>query len=114
MTTDATEATPRTTGSSARPRLQTRYREEIIPPGNLPLRLVAHTPCFRREKMSAGRDVRGIKRGHQFEKVEMFVYCEPEQGEAEFQGLLSRARLIPDQTRPQASPGPYCAPRLVR
>jgi seryl-tRNA synthetase len=72
------------------------YRDEIIPPGKLPMRFVAHTPCFRREKMSAGRDVRGIKRGHQFEKVEMFVYCEPEQGEAEFQGLLARARLIPE------------------
>ena len=61
------------------------YRDEIIPAGQLPMRFVGHTPCFRREKMSAGRDVRGIKRGHQFEKVEMFVYCEPEQSEAEFQ-----------------------------
>lgn len=72
------------------------YRDEIIPPGQLPMRFVAHTPCFRREKMSAGRDVRGIKRGHQFEKVEMFVYCEPEQSEAEFQLLLNRARSIPE------------------
>ncbi|MCK9520882.1 MAG: serine--tRNA ligase, partial [Dehalococcoidia bacterium] len=45
------------------------YRDEILGPGSLPQHLVAHTPCFRREKMSAGRDVRGIKRGHQFEKV---------------------------------------------
>ena len=72
------------------------YRDEIIPPGQLPMRFVAHTPCFRREKMSAGRDVRGIKRGHQFEKVEMFVYCEPEESEAEFQNLLKRARSIPE------------------
>ncbi len=72
------------------------YRDEIIPPGALPMRLVAHTPCFRREKMSAGRDVRGIKRVHQFEKVEMFVYCEPDQSEAEFQLLVSRARLLPE------------------
>ena len=72
------------------------YRDEILPPGQLPMRLVAHTPCFRREKMSAGRDVRGIKRGHQFEKVEMFVYCEPEQSEAELDFLVSRARAIPE------------------
>lgn len=72
------------------------YRDEIIPPGQLPMRLVAHTPCFRREKMSAGRDVRGIKRVHQFEKVEMFVYCEPEQSEAEFQHLVARARSLPE------------------
>ncbi|MEO8538203.1 MAG: serine--tRNA ligase [bacterium] len=72
------------------------YRDEIIPPGQLPMRFVGHTPCFRREKMSAGRDVRGIKRLHQFEKVEMFVYCEPEQSAAEFDKLVARARAIPE------------------
>ncbi|MCC6381133.1 MAG: serine--tRNA ligase [Dehalococcoidia bacterium] len=72
------------------------YRNEIIPAGRLPLRFVAHTPCFRREKMSAGRDVRGIKRVHQFEKVELFVYCEPEQSEGELELLVRRARLIPE------------------
>lgn len=72
------------------------FRDEIIPPGQLPMRLVAHTPCFRREKMSAGRDVRGIKRLHQFEKVEMFIYCEPERSEEEFELLVRRARLIPE------------------
>ena len=72
------------------------YRDEIIPTAELPIRLVAHTPCFRREKMSAGRDVRGIKRVHQFEKVEMFVYCEPEQSEAEFHHLVQRARSLPE------------------
>lgn len=71
------------------------YRDEILPAGFLPQRLVAHTPCFRREKMSAGRDVRGIKRVHQFEKVEMFVYSEPEQSEAEFQQLLAQAKSLP-------------------
>jgi seryl-tRNA synthetase len=73
------------------------YRDEIIPAGQLPLRLVAHTPCFRREKMSAGRDVRGIKRVHQFEKVEMFVYCDPEESEAELELLVKRARSIPER-----------------
>lgn len=72
------------------------YRDEIIPAGQLPIRMVAHTPCFRREKMSAGRDVRGIKRVHQFEKVEMFSYCEPEKSEEEFQLLVSRARALPE------------------
>jgi seryl-tRNA synthetase len=72
------------------------YRDEIIPPGELPMRLVAHTPCFRREKMSAGRDVRGIKRVHQFEKVEMFVYSEPEKSDEEFELLLNRARSLPE------------------
>lgn len=72
------------------------YRDEIMAPGQLPLRLVAHTPCFRREKMSAGRDVRGIKRLHQFEKVEMFVYCEPEQSASELDMLVRRARSIPE------------------
>jgi len=72
------------------------YRDEIIPPDELPIRLVAHTPCFRREKMSAGRDVRGIKRVHQFEKVEMFVYCEPAQSAEEFERLVARARSLPE------------------
>jgi seryl-tRNA synthetase len=70
------------------------YRDEIIPAGVLPQRFVAHTPCFRREKMSAGREVRGIKRGHQFEKVEMFVYCEPEASAAELDFLVGRAKHI--------------------
>ncbi len=71
------------------------YRDEILPAGVLPIRLAGHTPCFRREKMSAGRDVRGLKRVHQFEKVEMFVYCEPEQSEAELDMLVQRALSIP-------------------
>ena len=70
------------------------WRDQIIPPGALPLRYVAYTPCFRREQMSAGRDVRGIKRGHQFDKVEMFVYCEPERSMEELEGLLERAQNV--------------------
>lgn len=73
------------------------YRDEILPAGSLPQRFVAHTPCFRREKMSAGRDVRGIKRSHQFEKVEMFVYSEPDESEAELQKLVLRARALPQK-----------------
>ena len=70
------------------------YRDEILPPGALPIYHVAYTPCFRREKMSAGRDVRGIKRGHQFDKVEMVKFVEPEQGEAELQKLIDNAEDI--------------------
>ncbi len=64
---------------------------EILEPGTLPLHYVAYTPCFRREKMSAGRDVRGIKRGHQFDKVEMYKFCEPEQSGAELESMLEDA-----------------------
>ncbi len=70
------------------------YRDEILAPGALPIYHVAYTPCFRREKMSAGRDVRGIKRGHQFDKVEMVKFVEPEQGEAELEKLIDNAEDI--------------------
>jgi seryl-tRNA synthetase len=55
------------------------HMDEILEEADLPLFYTAYTPCFRREKMSAGRDVRGIKRGHQFDKVEMYIYCRPEE-----------------------------------
>jgi seryl-tRNA synthetase len=54
------------------------HRDQILDEADLPLNYVAFTPCFRREKMSAGRDVRGIKRGHQFDKVEMYKFTTPE------------------------------------
>lgn len=57
------------------------HMDEILEEKDLPLRYTAYTPCFRREKMSAGRDVRGIKRGHQFDKVEMYIYCRPEESD---------------------------------
>jgi seryl-tRNA synthetase len=67
------------------------HMEEIMEAGFLPRRYTAYTPCFRREKMSAGRDVRGIKRGHQFDKVEMYIYCEPENSPQEFTKMLADA-----------------------
>jgi len=70
------------------------YREEIIPPGKLPIDLVAYSSCFRREKMSAGRDVRGIKRGHQFDKVEMVKVVEPGTSEAELEKLIDNAEAV--------------------
>lgn len=67
------------------------HMEEILDEKNLPLNYTAYTPCFRREKMSAGRDVRGIKRGHQFDKVEMYKYCKPEDSVEEHRKLLADA-----------------------
>jgi len=58
---------------------------------DLPLRYTAYTPCFRREKMSAGRDVRGIKRGHQFDKVEMYIYSKPEESAKELEKMVADA-----------------------
>lgn len=58
------------------------HMDEILEEKQLPLQYTAYTPCFRREKMSAGRDVRGIKRGHQFDKVEMYVFSKPEESDA--------------------------------
>lgn len=67
------------------------YMDEIIDEDRLPMRFTAYTPCFRREKMSAGRDVRGIKRGHQFDKVEMYCYSLPEKSQDELERMLSAA-----------------------
>jgi seryl-tRNA synthetase len=64
---------------------------EVLEEASLPRHYTAYTPCFRREKMSAGRDVRGIKRGHQFDKVEMYKYCLPEESEQEHQAMVADA-----------------------
>ena len=70
------------------------YRDEILDGERLPIRHVAYSPCFRREKMSAGRDVRGIKRGHQFDKVELVRFTTPERSDAELLALLDDAEDI--------------------
>ena len=67
------------------------HRDEIFDPGTLPRRYSAYTPCFRREKIAAGRDVRGIKRGHQFDKVEMYIFCRPEESDQELERMLAHA-----------------------
>jgi seryl-tRNA synthetase len=61
---------------------------EILDEADLPLRYAGFSPCFRREAGAAGRDTRGIFRVHQFEKVEMFVFCRPEDGEQEHERIL--------------------------
>ena len=70
------------------------YRDEIIPANTLPLKYVAQTPCFRREKASAGRDTRGIKRVHQFNKVEMYQFVEPETSNQELEKLVDDAEDV--------------------
>ncbi len=65
--------------------------DEVLEEANLPVRYTAYTPCFRREKMSAGRDVRGIKRGHQFDKVEMYIFSKPEESDAMLEKICEDA-----------------------
>jgi len=70
------------------------HRDEILPAEALPLYYVAYSPCFRREKMSAGRDVRGMKRGHQFDKVEMYKLTTPETSYDELEAMVRDAEAI--------------------
>ncbi len=67
------------------------YRDEILDEALLPIYHVAYTPCFRREQISAGRDVRGIKRGYQFDKVEMVKFVHPDESAAEHARLIEEA-----------------------
>jgi seryl-tRNA synthetase len=70
------------------------YAGEILEGDKLPINHVAYTACFRREQMSAGRDTRGIKRGHQFDKVEMVKFCTPETSMDELVKLIDNAEEI--------------------
>ena len=74
--------------------LTSLHRDETLDEGSLPIYMTAYTPCFRREKMSAGRDVRGIKRGHQFDKVEMVKLVRPETSDDEFHKMVNDAEEI--------------------
>ncbi|MCB9438461.1 MAG: serine--tRNA ligase [Anaerolineales bacterium] len=67
---------------------------EVLNGDDLPMKFVAHTPCFRQEKMSAGRDVRGIKRVHQFEKVEMFQFTRPGDSYATLEAMTEIAESL--------------------
>ena len=70
------------------------FRQEIIDYSELPMRFVSHTPCWRREKFSAGRDTRGIKRVHQFDKVEMYKFVEPGASYDELELLVGDAERV--------------------
>ena len=67
------------------------YQDEIIPSDALPIKMTAHTACFRKEAGSAGRDVRGIIRQHQFHKVELVAITKPEESDKVFDEMLSCA-----------------------
>jgi seryl-tRNA synthetase len=69
-------------------------RDEIVASEQLPMRLVAHTPCFRSEAGSHGRDTRGLIRQHQFDKVEMVHIAHPENSYAQLEEMLSHAENI--------------------
>jgi len=70
------------------------HRDEILSADSLPLSYVAYTPCFRREKMAAGTDTRGIKRGHQFDKVELYKVTDPESSDEALEKLVADAEDI--------------------
>ncbi len=83
-------------GSSARARSrsQTCTGTRFCLRASLPLNYAAYSACFRREKMSAGRDVRGIKRGHQFDKVEMYKLTTPETSYQELETMIRDAEAV--------------------
>ena len=74
--------------------LASLYRGEILTEADLPKKLVSYTPCFRREAGSYRSDERGMVRGHQFNKVEMFQYTTPEQSDEAFEELVVKAENL--------------------
>ncbi len=70
------------------------YRDQLLPESALPVKMVAYTPCFRREAGSAGRDNKGIIRMHQFDKVELVQIVHPDEGFAALENLTAHAELI--------------------
>ena len=80
--------------STAEISLTNSVREQILPADALPLKLTAHSPCFRSEAGSGGRDVRGMIRQHQFDKVEMVQIVHPEQSDAALEEMVGHAETI--------------------
>ena len=74
--------------------LTSMNRGEILDEEQLPVRLTAQTACFRREAGAAGRDTRGLLRVHEFDKVELFAYCTPDQADAAHADILARAEAL--------------------
>ena len=71
--------------------LTSMFAGEVLNEDELPIRLMAHTSCYRREAGAAGRDTRGLLRVHEFDKVEMYAFCTPEQGHDMHMEILERA-----------------------
>ncbi len=69
-------------------------RDEIVPEADLPIKLTAHSPCFRSEAGSAGRDTRGMIRQHQFDKVEMVQIVHPDQSDAALEEMTGHAEAV--------------------
>ena len=74
--------------------LTSLYREETLDSDKLPIKLCAWTACFRSEAGAAGKDTRGLKRQHQFQKVEMFKFTRPEDSYAELESLVANAENV--------------------
>jgi len=74
--------------------LTSLHRDEVIPADQLPIRYAAYSPCFRREAGSYGRDTRGLIRLHQFNKVELYWFCRPEESEAAHEQLTRDAEAV--------------------
>ena len=70
------------------------HRDEVLEAGTLPLHYVAYSACFRREKMAAGKDTRGIKRGHQFDKVELYKFTEPDHSMDELEKMVKNVEEV--------------------
>jgi seryl-tRNA synthetase len=70
------------------------YQNEILEPDSLPRRYVAYTPCFRREAGSYGKDIRGLIRQHQFNKVELMIFSEPEDSYQELERMTIDAEEV--------------------
>jgi seryl-tRNA synthetase len=72
------------------------HREEILPTVSLPLKYFAYSPCFRREAGSYRQEERGMVRGHQFNKIEMFIFCKPEESWNFFEELVKHTEALVD------------------
>ncbi len=70
------------------------HRDELLSEDELPIKYVAYTPCFRSEAGSHGKDIRGIIRQHQFNKVELLKFCQPENSHKELEALTNNAEQI--------------------
>ena len=91
---DDDEATTQYLISTSEISLTNSVREQVLAADQLPIKLTAHSPCFRSEPGSAGRDTRGMIRQHQFDKVEMVQITTPEQSDAALEAMVGHAEAV--------------------